>query len=195
MSKILATCKIKREQARRIHDESIEWLKKKDGGINDEYEVPSEASKYEECRIFKNDHGMKPEEPSGPVVVCDVGEELKLSDEEWAVLARGPKYCVVRGCNEEDARVEIETSILKHKWDCMSQEGNDDEDTKLMSDEEKKEVQRCEQLAEEMAAQTRKVYDGESNTVDARGLRVTDYKHNSRLIFPKSSRWREGKQP
>ena len=186
MSKILATCKVKREQARRIHDESIEWLKKKYGGINDEYEVPSEASKYEECKIFKNDHGMKPEEPSGPVVVCDVGEDLKLSDEVWAVLARGPKYCVVRGCNEEDARVEIETSILKHKWDCMSQESNDDEDDKLMSDEEKKEVQRCEQLAEEMAAQTRMVYDGESNTVDARGLRVTDYKHNSRVIFPKA---------
>ena len=41
-------------------------------------------------------------------------------------------------------------------------------------------------MAEEMAAQTRLVYDGESKTVDARGLRVTDYKHKSRVIFPKA---------
>jgi hypothetical protein len=40
------------------------------------------------------------------------------------------------------------------------------------------------QLAEEMAAQTRMVYDEESNTLDARGLQVNDYTHNSRVIFP-----------
>ena len=41
------------------------------------------------------------------------------------MLARGPKYCVMRGCSEEDARVEIETSILKHKWDCMGEDENE----------------------------------------------------------------------
>jgi hypothetical protein len=51
--------------------------------------------------------------------------ERTLSSEEWAVLARGPKYCVMRGCSEEDARVEIETSILKHKWDCMGEDENE----------------------------------------------------------------------
>ena len=45
-----------------------------------------------------------------------------MTSEEWQLLARGPKYCVVRSCKEEDIRVEIETSILKHKWDCMGQE-------------------------------------------------------------------------
>ena len=32
---------------------------------------------------------------------------------------KGPKYCVVRGCKEEDMRVEVEKAILKHKYDCM----------------------------------------------------------------------------
>ena len=67
----------------------------------------------------------------------------------------------------------------------MSQEGNEEDDVQ-MSDEERKEVERVEQLAEEMSAQTRLVYDSESRTMDARGLRVTDYKHNSRVIFPKA---------
>ena len=128
---------------------------------------------------------MKPEEPSGPVIVCDVGENLALSSEEWAVLAKGPKYCVMRGCSEEDARVEIETSILKHKWDCMGQDENETEEEN-MCEEDKKESERVAQLAEEMAAQTRMVYDEESNTLDARGLRVTDYTHNSRVIFPRA---------
>ena len=30
------------------------------------------------------------------------------------------------------------------------------------------------------------VYDSEKETLDARGLRVTDYKHNSRVISPKA---------
>ena len=101
------------------------------------------------------------------------------------MLARGPKYCVMRGCSEEDARVEIETSILKHKWDCMGQDENETEEEN-MCEEDKKESERVAQLAEEVAAQTRMVYDEESNTLDARGLRVTDYTHNSRVIFPRA---------
>ena len=38
-----------------------------------------------------------------------------------------------------------------------------------MSEEERKEVERVAKLAEEMAAQTRLVYDGERKTLDARG--------------------------
>ena len=184
LSRILACCKLKRDTARKIHDDSVEWLKKKYGERVDNYKVPSEVNEFGDCKVFKSNPDMKPEEPSGPVIVSDDGEDIELSDDEWALLARGPGYCVVRGCHEEDARVEIETSILKHKWDCM---GQDDEEEELnTSEEERKEVERVTQLAEEMAAQTRLVYDGESKTVDARGLRVTDYKHNSRVIFPKA---------
>ena len=42
------------------------------------------------------------------------------------------------------------------------------------------------QLAEEMGAQSRMTYNSEEDTWDASGLRVTDYKHNSRVIFPKA---------
>ena len=150
----------------------------------DKFKVPSEVDEFSDCKISKSNPNMKPEEPYGPVIVCDVGEDIELSEDAWALLARGPSYCVVRGCQEEDARVEIETSILKHKCDCMGQEG--EEEKVDMSEEERTEGERIAQLAAEMAAQTRLVYDGESKTMDARGLRVTDYKHNSRVIFPKA---------
>ena len=124
------------------------------------------------------------EESSGPVIVCDEGEDLSVNKSEWSVLARGPKFCVMRGCGEEDMRVDLETAILKHKWDCMANE--DDECGETLSDEERKENERVAQLAEEMSAQTRMAYNSEENVWDARGLRVTDYKHNSRVIFPKA---------
>ena len=184
LSKILEFSKFKRDTARAKHDEKVKRLKMKHGRIKDEFVVPDEISEFSECRMFQSNPDVKPEEPSGPVIVCDEGEELELSSEEWNVLARGPKYCVVRGCSEEDMRVEIETSILKHKWDCMGCEGEEEEENQ--SEEERKESDRVAQLAEEMAAQTRMVYDSEKNTWDARGLRVTDYKHNSRVIFPKA---------
>ena len=184
MSKLFQFCEEKRESVRSVHNKKVAWMKIKYGRIKDDFSVPDETSEFRECKAFQENASMQPEQPSGPVVVCDSGEELGLSSEEWSLLARGPKYCVVRSCSEEDMRVETETCVLKHKWDCMGREG--DEDYELLSGEEKEEHDRVAQLAEEMAAQTRLVHNPEEGSWDARGLRVTDYKHNSRVIFPKA---------
>ena len=186
MTKILSYCKVKRENARRMHNNKVMGLVKKYGGDDDNFELPDDVKEFEKCKIFEKNVKMKPEDPSGPVIVCEKDEDLSLKENEWALLAKGPKYCVVRGCKEEDARVEIETCILKHKWDCMSNGDEEDDDKTNKSEEEIQEENRVAQLAEEMAAQTRMVYNEEGNTWDARGLRVTDYKHNSRVIFPKA---------
>jgi hypothetical protein len=91
---------------------------------------------------------------------------------------------MVRSCGEENVRVEIETAILKHKCDCMGQDEEVGEEN--LTEEERIENARVAQLAEEMSAQTRMVFNSEDGVWDARGLRVTDYKHNSRVIFPKA---------
>ena len=142
-----------------------------------------EFSKYE---MFQKNAKMKSEDPSGPVIVCHEGEELDLSKEEWMVLSRGPKFCMVRNCDEENMRVEVETAVLKHKWDCMSHDDEDELVEENLSEEERIKNERVAQLAEDMSAQIRMVYDSEQDKWDARGLRVTDYKHNSRVIFPKA---------
>ena len=185
LSKILIFCQDGRDAARAKYDDKVRHLKMKYGEAVDDFVTPNEISEFSECEIFKKNVKMKPDDPSGPVIVCDEGEELELDDGEWAFLARGPKYCIVRACEEENLRVEVETAILKHKWDCMSQEEVEDE-TVDISEEERRENERVAQLAEEMSAQTRMVYNSEEGVWDARGLRVTDYKHNSRVIFPKA---------
>ena len=57
---------------------------------------------------------------------------------------------------------------MKHKWDCMGQDGEEEEGE--ISEEERIENERVAQLAEEMAAQKRMAYDSDRDVWDARGL-------------------------
>ena len=163
MSKVFSYCKSKRDKARKMHDNKVVGLVKKYGGEDDNFKLPDDVREYEKCKMFEKNIKVTPEDPSGPVIVCEENEEISLSECEWALLAKGPKYCIVRGCKEEDARVEIETCILKHKWDCMSND-DEEEDNANKSEEELQEESRVAQLAEEMAAQSRMVFDEEGNT-------------------------------
>jgi hypothetical protein len=54
------------------------------------------------------------------------------------------------------------------------------------SEELRAEYERVNQLAEEMSAQARLAFDEESNTWNTGRMRVTDYKANSRVIFPRA---------
>ena len=184
MKKILEFAKNTRDIARQEQDQKVRWVRKKYGRPVDDFKVPDEAKEYSNCKMFQENPEVKCDEVSGPVVVCREGEKLELDNKEWRLLARGPKYCTVRSCREEDMRVEVETSILKHKWDEMGREGDEEEGE--LTPEEVLENERVALLAEEMGAQQRMVYNSKENTWDARGLRVTDYKHNSRVIFPKA---------
>ena len=184
MRKILEFAKNTRDIARQEQDQQVRWVRKKFGRQIDDFTVPDEINEYSSCKMFQENPEVKCDEVSGPVVVCREGEEVKMSSGEWQFLARGPKYCTVRSCKEEDMRVEVETSILKHKWDEMGREGDEEEED--LTPEEVLENERVALLAEEMGAQQRMVFNSKENTWDARGLRVTDYKHNSRVIFPKA---------
>ena len=138
MRGILEACKKLREVKRTEHDKKVMGLVRKYGRLKDELEfnLPEEISEFSECEIFRSKPNVKQEEPSGPVVVCGKDEDLKLNNKEWQLLARGPKYCMVRGCSEEDMKVEIETAILKHK--CMSRE--DEVSEEEYTEEEKRKM-------------------------------------------------------
>ena len=101
------------------------------------------------------------------------------------MMELGPNFCVIAGCSEEGFRCDIETSIVKEKWDRMSRDG-DEEGEDHTTTEEEDEKNRLEQLAEETAAQARQAYDSETKRWSGAGLRVTDYKANTRVILPKA---------
>ena len=81
--------------------------------MKDDFKLPDEISEFGGFQLFQDDPGIVKEAASGPVVVCGENEDLEMCSEDWQLLARGPKYCMVRGCGEEDMEVELETAILK----------------------------------------------------------------------------------
>ena len=105
MKKILEFASSAREVARSVQNQKVAWVRKKYGNCVPEVSVPESVGDYKECKVFKNDPDVELEESSGPVVVCKEGEKLEMNSEEWELLARGPKYCVVRNCKEEESRV------------------------------------------------------------------------------------------
>ena len=123
MKKIIEFARDARTTARQEQEQKVKWVRLKYGQKVDDFEVPDEVVEYSECKVFKKNPEVVTEEVTGPVVVCREGEDLQLNGKEWKLLARGPKYCTVRSCKEEDMRVEIETSVLKHKWNEMGREG------------------------------------------------------------------------
>ena len=129
---------------------------------------------------------MAAKEVEGPVVVQMEGEEIVLSDCERELLTRGPKYCVLRSCNEEEMVGNIECSTVKYKWDEMAQGEEEKGELSNMSEEERVEQERLDAVADEMAAETRCIFSEEDKTWNLNKKRVTDYKANSRVILPRA---------
>ena len=65
----------------------------------------------------------------------------------------------------------VQLALLKHKWDLL----NNKEDSQDWTEEEKTEIERVTQLAEEMSAQTRLIFDEVNQVWNAGGMRDTDY--------------------
>ena len=139
--------------------------------------------------------GFSPRTVKGPVLVCREGETLELSEDEQKVLMLGPKFCVLRDLDEANFEGDIEECIIKFKWDKMGDEGNkkkhkNDEDLddllEILLDEGEK--QKLEEEILEMEARCRMIYDEKDGSLSMARKRVTDYKGNTRVVFPPEGR-------
>ena len=75
----------------------------------------------------------------GAVIVLMEGENIQLTPGERKLLAKGPKYCILKSCSDE--------AICKHKWDCLA--CGESNAPLLELTEEQKETERLQELAEE----------------------------------------------
>ena len=81
------------------------------------------------------------------------GEEIVLNDDEKKLLARGPKYCLLKSCSEEAMCCSIEVGICKHKWDCLPHDVGEEGGQapgELLSEEDRLENERVPQLSVEI---------------------------------------------
>ena len=80
-----------------------------------------DQTKYEDAKVYSG-QDLRPQELSDPMVVCRAGEDILLSEEELCVLRLGPKFCELDNLDEVNFEKEVEQTILKYKWDSMSDE-------------------------------------------------------------------------
>ena len=159
---------------------------------------------YGEATIFHGDEeqstNVRYEVKDEPVIVGMENEEIKISEDEAAVLALGPKFCVVKNLSEEVFERELEEAVMKFKWEMMGKdlklkkdEVRDPADIsfdvmkdELFTEDEVREIEEYNDEQERMRdAEMRMIYNPENNTMDLSRRRATDLKGNSHVIFPR----------
>ena len=149
-----------------------------------------ERMKYGSAEILDMKKSMKGDELREPEIVCGVGEELTLSQEEKLVLALGPKFCVRKTLDEEEFSGQLEECIAKIKWEFMVKEMKEKKEKEdisnanimaILDDEEKREV---EEYEEELEAKMRTVFHREDMSWDYGRKRTTDLKGNTMVVLP-----------
>ena len=173
-----------RSNLRKKHDEKVKFLVKKCATKSEVFKLPEEVKRYAGCRVFQQECDMASKDIDGPVLVEREGERIVLSNKECCILAKGPKFCIFKDCKSEPFRCDVETTLVKHKWDVMSNESEE-----VATDESEEDIlerERVASMAEEVAAESRSHFSEKENNFNMNRRRVTDYKANSRVILPRA---------
>ena len=82
----------------------------------------------------------------------------------------------------------MEVCLIKHKWDCLANPEDDEAQTDdaQPSKEEELDNMRLQQLADELAAESRMTFDDKTNTMHLNRKKVTDFRRNSRVVLPRA---------
>ena len=123
LSKVKKHCQSVKSKLREDHRKRVKWLASKYRRPPLNQVLPEELQEtYSDCTIFKENCDLGPEGAQGVEIVVMAGEEIILLPSELKLLSRGPKYCLMKNCSEEKMCCQLETSPVKHKWDCLSHE-------------------------------------------------------------------------
>ena len=184
-----------RDKLRKKNLKKVEFLMKKYKKSEDPLDelTSDDRTKYGGARIFNDDSMMRRMDDDKPVIVVRENEVITLSKDEESVLALGPKFCVLNNLNDEEFERELEESIVKLRWELMSEELELEEKKKfgeeawdnidLLYTEEELRNQKLENQIEE--AKLIMVYNDEDKSINFSKRRVTDMKGNARVIMPK----------
>ena len=185
-----------RRKTRKRYKKKASFLIKKYGekyGMRDLGMTNDEYVKYGGANVFKEKCDLVVEAAKGPVIVCQQGEEIELSEDEVKVLSLGPKFNILKKLKIGDFEPALEEAIMKYKWDSM----NDDkpEPRKELSDVAievllknlctKDEYEEMLKDEEEYDMRRRMVFDRVMKRFSYAKKKVTDAKGNSRVTFPK----------
>ena len=121
--------------------------------------------------------------------VCTFGE-VELDNEERAILSKRPEFSIYDKVDKTRLAEEMNAALAKVRWDRINRDWIKDEDEidaeSRMSQEEFKERVLQEESARQEEAQSRLVYDCDSDVIDLGCRRSTDMKHSQMLHLPQA---------
>ena len=144
--------------------------------------IPKECKDYEKLKVFTGET-IHQEDPKPPVITCS---DIILTEDELAILKRGPKFTLRNTLSKEDYMAEVEKGLIKKKYDMI---GKEEIEGKVVEDdleEEDEEDRRIREEAEWQEVKSSMIYDFENKEMDFGRSRATNWKGNKRIVLPKS---------
>ena len=94
-------------------------------------------------------------------------EDIILSDDEIAVLSRGPKFTLRNILDKEQSLLEFEKGLIKEKY---SRIGKEEENGKVVVEELDEEDRRLVVYSEWLEMRARMIFDFEEGSLDLAGV-------------------------
>ena len=182
-----------RRKTKKRYKKKVKFLVGKYGmktSMRDAGMTGEEYQKYGGAKIFSEKCELVAEDVKGPVLVCQEGEEILLSEDEVKFLSLGPKFNILKKLRMDDFEPAIEEAIMKFKWDSMGDESSKElsdiaMDVLLKNICTEDEYDDMINEIEEIKMRGRMVYDRGVNRFSYAKKKVTDFKGNSRVTFPR----------
>ena len=140
--------------------------------------LPEDLQEFSNLRIFKN-IPVPPDAPKPPVITSDT---IKLTDDELAVLTKGPKFTLRNVMDKEAYMAEVEKGLAKKMYADIGKTEEDPDATK----EDMEEMKRVNEMADWIAEKSSLIYDFESKSMDFGRSKATNWKGNKRVKLPKA---------
>ena len=157
------------------------YQKEKDKADLDEISSHAEElGEFANLRVFNNKE-IIPEEPKPPMVAS---KDIVLSEDEMAILKRGPKFTLRNVLSKEVYMREVEKGLVKKK---IGDIGKEEVDGKVVEDEfENEEDKKVAEYSEWLEAKSTCIYDFENKNINFGRSRATNWKGNKRIKLPKA---------
>ena len=180
----------KRKETERLNKKIEHLLKLREEKEEDKLEnCPEIIEEYTNATIFNEKEFDRLVEEEVEIKV--VGN-VPITEEEKAVLKLNPKFAILERLKSETMEIETEMGLAKYRYnivkedeimDEVMEEEDEDSAPKKWRRLNKEEEDLMEQI-ELIEAESRKIFDCKSSTLDYSKKRATDLKENSEVNLP-----------
>ena len=147
--------------------------------------VPREIEEYAEAKVFGK---RKFDEIEEDKIEVSILGEISLTEPERKVMRLHPKFAILKRLDDEEMEFNMECGFAKARMEIQKEEDErieEGEGEKVEGADTGKTAEELEEIAEEIEARGRQIFDPEDKIFDHRKKRATDVVENARVTLPR----------